>query len=121
MNENQLRSWRPRQSSATLKTRIFALANAPQPAAPHHPWFWGGLVPTMACALLTLMVVHQNSGIFGPSPRRGIIFSPQSGFVNPVDSERSVQNQLAAVTFEWTNRSEFTSSIGFTPITNLSN
>jgi hypothetical protein len=78
-------------------------------------------VPTLACALLTLMAVNYNSEWLSLPPHQGIILSSENRFANPADNNRSVQNHLAAVTFEWTNRSEFTSSIGFTRNTNLSN
>jgi len=122
MNENQLRSWRPRQPSAGLKAAIFnGLNGQTEPAPTSTQWLWGGLVPTMACALLTLAAINHNGESFGPPPGPGIILSTQGCVVAESDNERSVQNHLAAVTFDWTNRSVFKSSIHFTPSTNLSN
>ena len=119
MNENQMRSWRPRRPSATLKDFIFSGPAEPRPAS--MQWLWGGLMPTMACVLLTLVTMNRNGDNLGPSPMSGVILSNEYAGLDAADSARSAQNHLAAVTFEWTNHSGFNSSIGFTQFTNLSN
>ena len=119
MNENQLRSWRPRQPSAGLKESIFN--GQAEPAPTSTQWLWGGLMPTMACVLLTLAAINHSGESFGPVPGRGILVSTQGCVVACADNERSVQNHLATVTFESTNHSGIPSSIGFTRFTNLSN
>ena len=75
----------------------------------------------MACALITMAALTHNGEGLAPQPGQLVIFSNTDHTISKIDSERSVQNHLAAVTFDWTNRSGFNSSIGFTPTTNFSN
>jgi hypothetical protein len=75
----------------------------------------------MACALITMAALSHNGEGLAPRPDQIAIFSNTDHTISKIDSERSVQNHLAAVTFDWTNRSVFKSSISFTPSTNLSN
>ena len=119
MNETQLRSWRPRRPSAGLKRRIMQFAGEAQ--APSTRWLWSCVAPTMACALLTLMAFNRNDDGLGQKPHVGLIFSGQSNVAQTSDGAQTAENHLAAVTFDWTNRSVFKSSIRFTPATNLSN
>ena len=118
LTETQLRSWQPRQPAARLKRRIFAAA-ADAPATAR--WLWGGLAPTLACAWLALMALNHNGEGFGQSPGRTLVLGNQTAASLASAGEQTAQNHLAAVTFEWTNRSVFNSSIGFTPTTNLNN
>ena len=119
MNETQLRSWRPRRPSAGLKRRILQLAGEPDVPAAH--WLWGCLAPTVACALLTLMMFNHGSDGLAQRPAISVILSDQTSAAYATDGERTEQNHLAAVTFDSTNRSNFRSIIHFTPTTNLSN
>lgn len=60
LNENQLLSWHPRRASAALKRRILHFADKDE--LPTVRWLWSCLAPTMACTLLTLMVLnHEGS------------------------------------------------------------
>lgn len=119
MTETQLRSWRPRRPSAGLKRRILRLVDEPDILSAR--WLWSGLAPTMACALLTLMAFSRNGDGLGPKPAMTIILSSQNNAAYATGGAQTEQNHLAAVTFDWTNRSVFKSSIRFTPATNFSN
>ena len=119
MNLNQLRSWRPRRPSAGLKRRILQFAG--EPDVPTARWLWGCVAPTMACALLTLMMFNHAGDGLGQRPTMAVILSDQSCAAYVTDGAQTEQNHLAAVTFDSTNRSVLRSSIRFTPTTNLSN
>jgi hypothetical protein len=119
LDEHQLLSWRPRQPSAGLKRRLLRLAGADE--VPTTRWLWSGVAPTMACALLTLMALnHDGSGL--PSPLPVVLrLSNQDNAAFATGDAQTRENQLAAVTLDWTNGSVFKSSIRFTPTTNLTN
>ena len=119
MNENEmksletrLRSWRPRRPSATLKWRIFAGQIV---SLPRLLKFAGWLTPATACLLLALLSLNSENGI-APDGSRPLslagLMSNQSYAVY-LTSRQSVQNNLSAVTFDWTNRSDSGSPIGF--------
>ena len=116
VTETQLRSWRPRRPAAGLKQKIFS-AEAVAPTT----WLWGGLAPTMACALLTLMAFNHGGDGLGQKPMMAMVLSNQTLATYAVDGTQIAQNHVAAVTFDWTNRSAFKSSIRFTPTKNFSN
>jgi hypothetical protein len=109
--ENHLRSWQPRRPSARLKQRLFA---TPTNIAADLARFLSWLAPAAACALLTLMVF--NSGNSGGSSRHepmvAMILSNQSYAAYASDSFGEEQNNLSSVTFNWTNHSGLTSTIG---------
>jgi len=119
--ETQLRSWQPRRPSAGLKRRIFS---AP-PTAPTAAAFLGWLVPATACVLFTLLVFNSGNGLSdGPTGRKAtiaMVLSNQSYAAFASDGSQNVQNRLYNVTFDWTNRSASSSSIGFTPFTKPNN
>ena len=119
MNETQLRSWRPRRPSAGLKRRI--LQFAAEADVPTARWLWGCLAPTMTCALLTLMALSHDGDVLGRKQPMALILSNQDSAAYATGGAQTEQNHLAAVTFDWTNRSVFKSSIRFTPATNFSN
>jgi hypothetical protein len=120
MNENQLRSWRPRQPSAALKRRLFRVADDAE-IVPQARWLWRCLAPTMACALLTLFVLnHDGNGLPSASPMAAILGS-QDNAAFASGGAATTQNHLAAVTFDSTNGSLFQSSMRFTPLTSLTN
>jgi len=115
--ETQLRSWQPRRPSAGLKRRIFsARPDTPAPAA-----FLGWLAPVTACALLTLLVFNPASNLPGSSTSRGammgMVMSNQNYAAYASDGSQNVQNRLAGVTFDSTNRGSLPSTIRFTPFT----
>ena len=119
MNETQLRSWRPRRPSAGLKRRILRFTGEAE--VPTARWLWSCVAPTMACALLTLMAFNRNGDGLGQKPAMALILSSPSDAAQAADGAQTAENHLAAVTFDWTNRSVFKSIIRFTPSTNLSN
>jgi hypothetical protein len=118
MNETQWRSWRPRRPSSGLKRRILGVAG--EADVPTARWLWGCVAPTMACALLTLMAFNRDDGP-GQKPAMALILSSQDNAAYATGGAQTEENHLATVTFDWTNRSVFQSSIRFTPSTNLSN
>jgi len=113
--ERQMRSWQPRQPSTALKFRIFGVAQSAHAAR----WFWGSLAPAMACLWLTLMTINHGGGDLEQtsSPTLGLGKNDGAGFTP--EQNLTAQNHLGQpITFEWTNRSVFNSTIGFTPSTN---
>ena len=119
MNERQLRSWRPRRPSAGLKRRILRFAE--EADVPTARWLWSCVAPTMACTLLTLMAFNHEGGAQGRKQPMALILSNQDSAAYATGGAQTPENHLAAVTFDWTNRSVFKSSIRFTPATNFSN
>lgn len=113
--ETQLRSWQPRQPSANLKDRIFL-------ASPETPrmlfWSLRCLAPAAACLLVAMMALKPGGGIsigtYSHDVTMGMIGSNQIAYL-PGNFQQE-QNRLSHVTFEWTNLSGSTSSIGsFSP------
>jgi len=88
---------------------------------PTARWLWGCVVPTMACALLTLMAISHDGDGLGQKLPMALILSNQNNAVYATGGAQTEENHLAAVTFDSTNRSILGSSIRFTPVTNLSN
>lgn len=119
MNENQLRSWRPRQPSAGLKRRILRFAG--EIDVPTARWLWSCVAPTMACALLAFMALDRDGSGLKSKPSMALILSTQDNAAFASGEVQTKENHLAAVTFGWTNDSVFRSSIRFTPTTNLTN
>ncbi len=118
MPETQLSSWRPRHPSAALKARIFSKARETRVTS---RWLWGALTPTTACLLLTLMMLNSGNTVIHQKPVLSMILSNHGGVYGANGDSGSAQNQLASLTFDWTNHTVFNSSIGFTPTTNFSN
>ena len=111
-SENQFRSWKPRPPSAKLKERIFTRA-VPEPGITLViRW----LVPVTACALLAIATLKQPNGIPSGSPGGGPMFATitnsQARFSCLAGDSASARNSSVSVTFDWTNRSDSTSSIG---------
>ena len=111
--------WTPRRPSASLKRKVFAGAeyfseSAERISPASAKLFWGALAPTMACALLTLLVFNHSG-----ENRSSVSTLAWSTSNNVSDGSHSAQNHWERVTFDWTNHSVFKSSIGFTPSTNL--
>ena len=120
--EAQLHSWRLRRPSAALKRRLFA---APLARVPQMAWFLGWLVPATACVTLTFLVFNSGNAIPGQplrhNPMVASMLSNQSLLGPALESPWKGQNELSSVTFDWTNRSASSSSIGFTPFTKPNN
>jgi hypothetical protein len=108
--ENRLRSWRPRRPSAKLERRLFG---APARLTQKTAWLLGSLAPAIACLLLTLSMF--NPGNTGHSARHepliAMILSNQNYAAYASDNFRGAENNLAAVTFEWTNHAISPSSM----------
>ncbi len=104
--ETRLRSWRPRRPSAKLERRLFG---APARLLPKVAWLLGSLAPATACLLLTLSMFNPgNSGhSLRHEPLVAMILSNQNYAAYASDNFRGAQNNLSAVTFEWTNHSDF--------------
>jgi hypothetical protein len=110
--EMQLRSWELRPPSAALKHRIFPI----EPRRPGIALAFRWLAPAAACALLALTVIHQDSSSLSTarstsSPIMAMIRSNQSPIASFSNSPSRAAASFTAAGFEWTNRSESTSSI----------
>jgi len=105
-----LRSWRPRRPSAKLERRLFG---APARLLPKAAWLLGSLAPATACLLLTLSMFNPgNSGhSLRHEPLVAMILSNQNYAAYASDNFRGAQNNLAAVTFDWTNHAISPSSM----------
>ena len=127
MNENEmkslegrLRSWRPRQPSATLRYRLWlslAVHGARVANMPRMLRVAGWLTPTTACALLTLLILNTESAAPATGHRLPSIMAMMSNqsYAVYATSRQSVQNNLSVFTFDWTNDSSSGSTSLFTP------
>lgn len=107
--ETQLRTWQPRRPSARLKRRLFG---TPAGLIPKMAWVLGSLAPAAACALLTFSMFNSGNGFHhGTAAEMVLISSNQSHANYAPDGSRMRENNWSTVTFDWTNRSSFTSSI----------
>jgi hypothetical protein len=70
--------------------------------------------------LTMLMLNSSNTGIHR-IPAMPMILSNVDGVFGTDDGIQGGENQVASVTFDWTNHTVFNSSMRFTPTTNLSN
>lgn len=123
MDENQLRGWRPRPPSARLKARIFHAA-----AAAESPrWNWQPVAPALACLMFAVMMFHFNGGMAWRESRPEFfaVGSSASNATYAGNFASEAVNHVDCVTFDWTNKGAFQSSIGFQfgskPSTNASN
>ena len=113
--ENRLRSYPPRRPSAKLKRGLF---DAPADLPPRVAWLLGSLAPATACLLLTFSAFDpENTGhLLSREPLAAMIMSNQNYAAYASDNFRGSQNHLSAVTFDWTNHSDFPSSMApFSP------
>jgi hypothetical protein len=80
---------------------------------PKAAWWFGSLAPATACLLLTLAIFnHGNPAIsLRNEPMATMILSNQSYAAYAADNFRVAQNNLSAVTFEWTNHNVSPSSM----------
>jgi hypothetical protein len=118
--ENTLRSWRLRRPAARLKRQIFK--PDAEPALPPIRWLWGSLAPAMACVLMAFVGIHRENENLLPARQGSLLLlgSNQPVVVSRPEAAQSSQNHLAEVTFDWTNRSVFQSSMPFALSNNLS-
>jgi hypothetical protein len=114
--ENQLRSWRPRRPSPRLKRKLFGAPDPGESGGLSLRW----LAPAVACLFLALTIVNQESSLSASSsryqPLMGMVSSNLS-YTNLLPGDRPTErNRVSPASFEWTNRSGFTSSISpFSP------
>ena len=106
-----MRSWQPRRPSAGLKGRVWlASKRRTFELGVHLRW----LTPVAACLLLAISAVKQSENTFQSATRArfapSVIESNQIAYV-PESCYRPRENWFPA-TFEWTNLSGSTSSIG---------
>ena len=111
-----LPAWKPRPPGAALKQRIFTARRA-EPQEKFHL-----LVPALACMVLSLLVLN-SSGSFGPASLKhtltaDLVLSNQDYSAYAAGGSQNPENHLASLTFEWTNQSASTTSMGFTSSTN---
>jgi len=100
--ENRLPSWRPRRPSAKLERRLFG---PPLRLLPKTAWLLGSLAPAAACLLLTLSMFNPAPapGSLRHEPLIAMVLSNQNYAAYASDNFRGAQNNLASVTFDWTN------------------
>ena len=123
--ETELRSWQPRRPSAKLERRLFG-EHLPGPSASvhatrnteHAPTFrLGWLAPATAALLLMCVLFNPRNGAtiagsVNSGPMVALMMSNQSAATYLPGSLQREHNSLRAETFEWTNGSGSTSSIG---------
>lgn len=105
-----MRSWQPRRPAAKLERRLFA---APLRILPKAAWLLGSLTPVAACLLLTFSLFNpgNSANSLRHEPLAAMILSNQNYAAYASDNFRGAQNNLSAVTFEWTNHSVSGSSM----------
>jgi len=114
--ENQLRSWQPRRPSPRIKRKLFGATSAGESGGLSLRW----LAPAMACLFLALTIINQEPGLSASAAHRqpfmGMV-SSNLNFTNILPGDRPTsRNGVSPASFEWTNRSGFTSSISpFSP------
>ena len=115
--ENQLKSWEPRRPSARIERRLFPTPSARLEVARAFNW----LAPATVCLLLALAVFKQENNISAALPRHdpavAMMLSNQSSVAFLTGGSKQIEHNVLPATFEWTNRSDSTSTIGFTPFT----
>ncbi len=109
--EARLRSWRLRQPSARLKHSIF---EAPPVPAHSFAWSFRCLAPAAACLLIAIAAFNKGGMVSTESYRpESLLGMIGSNLLTRVPGHYlQSENSFAPVTFEWTNRSGSTSSIG---------
>ncbi|MGD0207749.1 MAG: hypothetical protein ABSC89_09115 [Verrucomicrobiota bacterium] len=115
--ETQLNSWEPRRPSARIKRRLFPTPATRLEVAMAFNW----LAPATVCMLLVLAVFKQENNISAASPRHdpvvAMMMSNSSSVPYLTGGSSQIEHNILPATFESTNRSDSTSTIGFTPFT----
>jgi hypothetical protein len=79
------------------------------------------LAPATVCMLLALAVFKQENNISAASPRHdpavAMMLSNQSSVAYLTGGSSQIRHNILPATFESTNRSDSTSTVGFTPFT----
>jgi len=114
--ETQLRTWVPRRPSLGLRKRLFGVPAAALTTQPSPAFRFGWLAPATAGVLALFLLSNQRDSDVSASrnsaPLVAMILSNQSPAAYLPGSFERHQNRLPADTFEWTNQSSSTSSIG---------
>ena len=109
--ENQLHSWKPRRPSAKIKHRLYPSHSAREAAALSLRW----LAPAAACLVLALTVASKDPGLSASAGRREMMMGLISSNLNYTNilpkSDSPGRNGVLPASFEWTNLSDFTSSV----------
>ena len=114
--EIQLRCWALRHPSAKLKQRILESAtSAPVETVQSFRFAW--IAPAVTALFLVLVTFNQRqdpalSGSSHSTTVVAMIMSNQTAPAYLPGSFKSTHNSVSAETFEWTNGSHSTSSIG---------
>ena len=116
MLENQLHSWQPRRPAARIKRRLFPNASSSEFTGLSLRW----LAPAAACLMLALTIASQQPGLSASSESHqammGLVSNNLSSTNLLPENENSGHNRISSTSFEWTNLSDFTSSISpFSP------
>jgi bacteriorhodopsin len=115
--ETQLKSWAPRRPSARIKRRLFPTPSTGLKMVMAFNW----LAPTTVCMLLVLAVFKQENNISAASSRHdpavAMMLSNQNFVAYLTRGSSQIEHNILPATFDSTNRSGSTSTIGFTPFT----
>lgn len=114
--ETQLKSWAPRRPSARIKRRLFPTPSTGLKMIMAFNW----LAPTTVCMLLALAVFKQDNISAASSrhdPAVAMMLSNQNFVAYLTRGSSQIEHNILPATFESTNRSDSTSTIGFTPFT----
>src|ERR1700677_3698862 len=97
LNENHLRSWRPRRASAGLRRKLFGEAES----TPLLVWQFSRLAPAAVCLLFAMMTLHFGGGSNWRDSGRSVYadFHGGSNTVVFSDQAQEQENHLASVTF----------------------
>ncbi|MEI6194151.1 MAG: hypothetical protein WCS42_07455 [Verrucomicrobiota bacterium] len=76
-------------------------------------WLLGTLAPAMACLVLTLKAFNPDSAcnLLRRETMTAMILSNQNYAAYASDNFRGTENRLSSLTFDWTNHSDFPSSM----------
>ena len=110
--------WQPRRPAVSRKLRIFGWRPFP---AHSTRWFWGCVMPSLTCVLLTLLTIVRTEDSFGQKTARRAPLTKMGLARLASEQGLTAQNRWDAVTFEWTNRSVIKTIIPFAPSTNFIN
>ena len=113
--ETQLNSWEPRRPSARIKRQLFPTPPNRLKVAMAFNW----LAPATVCMLLALAVFKQENNIPAAPPRHdpavAMMLSNQSSVAYLTGGSLQIRHNILPATFESTNRSDSSSTLGFTP------
>ena len=115
--ETQLNSWEPRRPSARIKRRLFPASSARIELVRVLNW----LAPATACMLMVVAALKQETSFPGASTRHdplvAMMLSNSSSVPYLTGGSSQIEQNVLPGTFELTNHSASTSTVGFTPFT----